>query len=248
MLRALTAIFLLAIPGFAAAATIVLPASVDCTLYQDFSGTTANSQGQGIFAGDNGGGSVRRALLAFDLSSLPPDAVIDEVRLHLNMTRGQVGLTPVSLHAVLSSWAEGPSDAGSSRDGGGASALTGDPTWIHRSFSGLMWTTPGGDFVPAASATTGVDGIGPYIWQSAGLVADVQAWLANPATNFGWLLHGLEAGAGTAKRFASSEYATISLRPSLEIIYTPAPEPGAAALIASSLLLLAMRRRIVAGE
>lgn len=37
------------------------------------------------------------------------------------------------------------------------------------------------------------------------MVADVQGWLDNPASNFGWLVKGNEARPTTAKRFNSRQ-------------------------------------------
>ena len=47
-----------------------------------------------------------------------------------------------------------------------------------------------GDFDPAPSAITVVGGPGAYTWASPALTGDVAAWLADPATNFGWALLG----------------------------------------------------------
>ena len=77
-----------------------------------------------------------------------------------------------------------------------------DATWIHRFYDGSSkppppnpnhWTTPGGDFNPTASASRSVGANGSYTWGStAQLAADVQSWLDNPASNFGWLVKGPE--------------------------------------------------------
>ena len=52
------------------------------------------------------------------------------------------------------------------------------------------------------------------------MVADVQAWLDNPASNFGWLMLGDETAIATAKRFDTRESAS---PPMLTIEFTPAP-------------------------
>ena len=54
------------------------------------------------------------------------------------------------------------------------------------------------------------------------MVADVQAWVNNPSTNFGWLLQGDETQT-SSKFFASRESANLALRPLLTITYTAAP-------------------------
>ena len=57
------------------------------------------------------------------------------------------------------------------------------------------------------------------------MVADVQSWLDNPSTNFGWLLVGNEALSETSKRFDSRENAIADNRPLLTVNFTPVPEP-----------------------
>jgi hypothetical protein len=70
-----------------------------------------------------------------------------------------------------------------------------------------QWTTPGGDFAAEASATASVGGaetVGE--WTGARLASDVQQWIDNPATNFGWaILSAIEGTTQRAKRFHSSE-------------------------------------------
>ena len=69
-------------------------------------------------------------------------------------------------------------------------------------------------------------GVGAYTWGStAQLVADVQGWLNNPATNFGWALRGNEGLAQSAKSFATKESPTAGLRPVLTIDFTSATPP-----------------------
>ena len=52
------------------------------------------------------------------------------------------------------------------------------------------------------------------------MVADVQSWLDNPASNFGWLVLGDETAIATAKRFDTRESAS---PPMLTIEFIPAP-------------------------
>ena len=44
-------------------------------------------------------------------------------------------------------------------------------------------------------------------------IADIQAWLDDPSTNFGWLVKGSEAVDRTVKRFDSRENETAGNRP-----------------------------------
>ncbi len=58
------------------------------------------------------------------------------------------------------------------------------------------------------------------------LVQDVQAWVASPAANHGWILIGKEVGAQNAKRFQSRDNAVAGTRPRLTVVYA-LPEPPA---------------------
>jgi hypothetical protein len=122
------------------------------------------------------------------------------------------------LHRVTNSWGEGGSHAGG-EEGGGITAQTGDATWAFRFFNTQRWTTPGGDFVAAPSATTNVSTVGFYSWSSPQLIADVQQWVDSPSQNFGWLIRGAESSSGSAKRFDSRQNGTPANRPVLEITY-----------------------------
>src|SRR6185503_17047458 len=104
-------------------------------------------------------------------------------------------------------WGEGLSNAGNP-GGQGAPSQTGDATWIHTFYNTSFWTTPGGDFSPTVSATTFVPGLGTFTWSSSGTIADVQSWVSNPATNFGWIIIGDEVTAASAAQLRSRESGT----------------------------------------
>ena len=73
-------------------------------------------------------------------------------------------------------------------------ATTGDATWLQTFYNSNTalnkWATPGGDFSPTVSGVTGfgADGTSATWSSTAQMVADVQGWLNNPTTNFGWVL------------------------------------------------------------
>ena len=210
------------------ASSAELSADMDNTLYQSDTGALSNGSGQHFFAGLTGAQNsnlVRRGLLSFDLgTSLPKGAVVTSAMVELNMSRTTSGDATVSLHTVEKAWGEGASDAGG-QEGGGAASLPGDATWIHAMFDTMLWDTPGGDFSGSPSASTTVGGVGKYSWSSTQLTADVQAWLDNPAANFGWLLMGDESTGSSAKRFDSRENPTEANRPVLRLQYVmPLPD------------------------
>jgi spore coat protein A len=212
---------LLAAAPEAAATVVSLPASKDNTLYESATGALSNATGEYLFTGRTKNGLVRRAVLSFDVASVvPAGSTINSVTLQLHLSRNANStLRLTSVHRALADWGEGTSNA-SQNEGEGTSATTGDATWIHRFFPATPWTVAGGDFAAVASATVAVTGNGNYLWNSAGLATDVQAWIDTPGSNFGWVVKGDESVAETAKRFDSRENGQAASRPLLTIDYT----------------------------
>ncbi len=212
----------------ASAATISIMPSKDNTLYEfdPDEGDFSNALGIHFFTGETVMSELRRGVLAFDIAgSIPHGSIITSVTLSMNMSR-TISETPriVELHKLLADWGEGTSHA-PGEEGDGAPATTNDATWRHRFFDTIFWAMQGGDFSPTVSASQSVGPVGPYTWNSAQMVADVQSWVNNPASNFGWLVLGDESAAGTTKRFDTRESAS---PPVLTIEYTrsqPAPRP-----------------------
>ena len=227
-------------PAISCADTLRLGAAADNTLFQDQLGGLSSGAGQYLFSGNLNNSASRRALLRFDLTTLPAGVIITAVSLRLHMSRSVASGEVVSVFAATRAWGEGTSNAGIG--GAGAPAQPGDATWLYSSFNTTSWTNPGGDFAATSSASTIVGGIANYTWSGAGMVADAQAWLENPAANFGWLLQGNEIDAQTVKRFDSRENADASVRPELTITYI-IPAPGAAMLLAAGGLIVSRRRR-----
>jgi spore coat protein A len=209
-------------PAAAADATlsVTLTPSHDTTLFGgDDELDFGNGAGTGLFAGNNNNTEARRALLQFDLGqSIPAGSTITSAVLELVVTRSQIGDAHFELHRLTASWGEGATRA-PGQGGGGSPAAVGDATWNDRMFPSTPWTKPGGDFFPSASATATAGGEGTTTsWQGPALVDDVQRWLTDPTTNFGWIV--LSPDGGTARRFASRE-APGSARPRLTVTFTP---------------------------
>jgi len=181
----------------------------DNTLYEK-SDSLSNAVGIGVFAGRTGDGHIVRGVMAFDLRSIPPGSTIQAVSLTLRQTNSNNN-TPlartVSLYRLAKNWGEGTSAAslGGGGGGGGGPATAGDATWLHTFFNTELWENPGGDFAAQASGSIEVSGNGDYVWRSAGMMTDVQHWVDNRESNFGWLLRGDENAVGAAKRFGSRE-------------------------------------------
>jgi hypothetical protein len=219
-------LFLPVLAATASADQVIVPAAKDNTLYQSSTGSLSNGAGPSFFAGRDGNGGIKRAVIAFDVAAhVPAGSRIDAARLILHLSATPAGPKPVELHVLLADWGEGTSVAGFG-GGGGAAATPGDATWLHTFHPNQFWAGAGGDFAPSASASILVNfQLGPYTWgPTPAMTADVQAWLDNPSLSFGWCLVGDESTAATAKRFHSRESGAIAARPMLVIDFTPPPQ------------------------
>jgi hypothetical protein len=226
--KALTALLLFAtIAGGSFADTVFFSAQRDNTLYENPDGQTSNGSGIFLFAGQTNQPALRRGLIAFDLASIPTNATVTAAALSMFLSRTHSGSEAISLRKMLQAWGEGASDAGDP-GGFGVQAEVNDATWIHTFYNTSFWTTPGGDFSATDSATTTVSTVNTtYTWSGSGLLADVQAWVSNPTTNFGWVILGNETNAGGAQRFNTRENSDNP--PQLTVTYQlPAPTPAQA--------------------
>ena len=213
--KTLLALILTTALGFVAslanAAIINITPSKDNTLYQydPADGDTSNALGLHIFAGETAMGELRRGVFAFDIAGdIPAGSTILAVTLSLNMSRTALDdPRTIELHKLLADWGEGTSIA-PGEEGDGAPATPNDATWRHRFFDTIFWTNQGGDFSATVSASQSVGAIGQYTWSSAQMIADVQSWLDDPGSNFGWLVLGDESTFLTSKRFDTRESAS----------------------------------------
>lgn len=226
--------------GTVFAETLVVNASKDNTLYESTGAQLSNGQGIYMFVGLTGSGGSRRGLVAFDLSAIPANATVTDVSLSLFLSRprGDATAESIDLFKVVKDWGEGASNAGNP-GGAGAPAQPGDATWLFNFFNTSSWTAPGGDTAASVSASTMVSTNNRlYTWSGSGMVADVQSWVADPASNFGWLITGNEANEQSAQRFHTSE--NTSNKPQLTVTYTPGG--------ATQLLNISTRLRVETGD
>ena len=196
--------------------SVTIAADRHSTLYESDDGSRSNGAGENFFVGRTNGGALRRGLVRFPVESAVPDgATVTSVRLVLHLSRSSSEDQPVSLHRVLADWGEGPSIA-EFQGGTGGPSESNDATWVHRFWDTETWTTPGGEFEQVSSATTDVALLSDeFTWTSDQMVDDVQRWLDDPETNFGWLLKGNEDIDQTTKRFRSRESPRDAERPAL---------------------------------
>ncbi len=203
--------------------TITVSATQDNTIYGE---TTNNSNGAGqhFTAGVTQGGSIRRGLLRFDLAAVPAGATITDVSLRLVVDRTVTGTQNMFLQRLLQAWGEGASEALGTASGIGITAAVNDATWACSFANGsggcnTAWSTAGGSFTATPSATTAVTGVGAYTWTGSQAISDVQQWVNNSSSNFGWVIRPDEAASGSAKRFVSRTNVTVADRPALTITY-----------------------------
>lgn len=203
----------------------------DNAIYSE-NGDAADGGGDYLFSGQNNLGQNRRSLLSFDLTGLGLDnsnVVITNVTLTMTVTNTNSPTRDVSLFRLTSSWGEGSEDAGGA-EGQGTAATTGTSTWTYRFYDTTQWTTPGGDIAGSASGTGSAPNSGAFSISGAGMVQDVQNWLANSSTNYGWALIGDENTPGSAIKYVSgnnNEGYDLTDRPTLTIEYRVVPTPGA---------------------
>ena len=229
--------------------TVTVTPSKDNTLYESATGALSNGLGTKVLASKSTTGFIRRGVVSFNLiPAIPPGATVTNAILTLYNVQAGTNAATVTVHKATADWGEGSSLAAGDEDTG-ASSTTGDATWIHRFYSGTNWTTPGGDFVATESAATSVANAGFYSWTSASVITDVQGWVNNPTTNFGWVIRGKETGPGNAlKSFESRQSIDPTRRPKLEITYLASTVPtGACSLPDGSCDTLTAAECIAAG-
>jgi len=214
------------------AQTVTIGASQDNILYQDSQFELSSGAGGALFTGLTGVSVRRRAVLAFkDLSAVPNDAQIESVMLHIHVNKSsKTPETLTRLHRLRADWGEAGSMSVAGGGGMGGGTEIGDATWNYRFNDTLTWNSPGGDFADSASAETTPALSGSYTFGStASMVADVQAWIDNPSSNFGWIMIASE-NTTSARRIASRENSVTQWRPTIEIEYissgTSGPSPG----------------------
>jgi cytochrome c peroxidase len=197
------ALLTLLLPNLASAVTFT--ASKDTTIYDN---GNVNGTGGGLFAGTNGVDVNQRGLIAFDLSSIPSGSTITNVSvdLHVNVAALNSGAISITLNALTQDWNEASTGTGGETSGGGNGVVSSDPNDATWTSSGITAWTAGGAFNPVESSSLVISSVGTFnTFTGPGLITDVQTWVDNPGTNYGWIIRGLENSNSSSKRFSSRE-------------------------------------------
>jgi hypothetical protein len=211
---------------------------------------------------------MKRSLIQFDLATagIPADAIIDNVT--MNLSPGQVppsgGLAQtIRLFNLSQNWSEGssgsPTSSTISGSGPGYTRGNGDSTWDYSNYNSdptraVKWQQDdmelhGGNFSSpehgASTFKTFASG-STFSWSSADMAADVKSWLNNPSDNNGWLLKSDEEAVprsvlGFWSKDGAAATGNPALAPTLEINYSPIPEPETWGMMMAGFALLAWR-------
>ena len=199
---------------------LTITPSKDNTLYESIDGSVSYGAGNRVFIGKPNNGQIRRGVIEFDVSSIPSFATINSVTLDLTVIDIPAAASSgtASLHLALSEWGA----AGSDGSGQGAASEAGDATWLHTFYDTDTWNSPGGDFMPTASANSNFSDVTPVIsfTSTTALIADVTTWIQNSDDNHGWVVMGDETLNGNVRSVGSLENTTALNRPLLTIDYT----------------------------
>ncbi len=132
---------------------------------------------------------LQRALLQFDVSSIPVGATIYGATLNLEATTVG-GLLTVDVYQVLEGWAEGA-----------AVGTADEANWTLRD-AGLSWSTAGGAFDPSAVSSLTTDTAGQHSWDITTLV---QAWVDGTDANYGLMVASPDGGGDRSITYDSRE-------------------------------------------
>lgn len=166
----------------------------DCTIRQA-TPDSSDCTGSLLEVGSTGS-AASRALLKFDISSIPKEVVVLNAELELYLdSRSTTNAATVDVHALTR-------------------AFTSSATW-NRYDGTNSWTSPGGDYLspPAASRVDPQPAGSPQDWYPTKLV---QEWVDGTRTNNGFLLKTANEGVNQLYRFRSVENAP---KPELDVYY-----------------------------
>jgi len=158
---------------------------------------------------DSGLTNRQRAIIKFDLASIPAGTTITKATFSLyaydeTSRKGSTGF--YGTYPLTRTWAE----IGS--------------CW-NLANTGVSWATPGSDFNATADATSPKQGV-VDVWYPFDVTARVQGWLAGTGTNYGWCVKVTDENLHNQDLFYSADSQNTALRPKLVIGDLPAAVSG----------------------
>ncbi len=206
-LRTLAALALLPLtcPTTVRAQTINLQPVADTYLRSSTPTNNAGSSSTILVGVSQSGSVVNHGLFRFSLADIPADAIITEATLRLISIGGLQRAANHDLYRLLVNWNEL------------------EATWNTRISPSTTWAVGGGmvatDYVSTPSSTAPVSRApATNSFSFCGMLTELQLWLANPATNFGWILIATGEKAGSGAQLGSRE--NPGKEPVLTIKYT----------------------------
>ena len=143
-------------------------------------------------------GYNKRAVVLIGLSHVPSSATITRATLYAKQVQTFGTTRTIGVYRITRSWSET------------------ETTW-NNAASTTMWSTAGGDFVPAPTDTETLTWSGTLQWSSWDVTNDVQAMVSGSTTNNGWLLKDTSEDASEAYWYFSSREGNAP--PYLHIVY-----------------------------
>ncbi len=163
------------------------------TVYENQAANNGGIYGEICVGNLAGTAATRRAFVRFDLPAIPPGAIVTRVVYELTQIRprGLCGTCPktanLEMRRVLGDWEEGLGGLNNAACGGGTNV----PGIDWNSAPGAETSASAVEFLPAGFSlpiTIDTD-VGD---DDDGLIVDIQAWIDNPSSNYGWEYRVLE--------------------------------------------------------
>ncbi len=199
------------IGAYEAEAPVILSAAGDTWIDGSANGTNYGDSTSLVINHSGGDIGNQRALLQFDLSTIPAGAVITGATLRMEATSITAAIN-INIYELTEAWVEGS-----------ANGTAGVASWNERQ-TGTAWSTSGGTYDPALVATLNTGSIGQHSWDITALAA---AWNDGSKVNNGIIIGSPDSGNETVT-YDSSEGST---PPELVITYTI---PNTAATVAGT--------------
>lgn len=191
--------------------SVVLHPEEDCSIYTGALEDGSNATGHFLDVGADKGYQAR-SLLKFDVSTIPPNVIVDSVRLTLQCTSNPKD-AKLALWPLASSWHCGTSNGHGSFHP--VKSEMGEVSWNYRAQGRDIWATPGGDFDNHCPTYSSIYS-SKVTFSSEHLTNAVEDWISVPERNHGWLVTMDSSSAAQHLGFASME---TKEAPSLKVYY-----------------------------